>query len=50
MTAFAKQPAPAAQAALKILEEAWAYFTPQPQPVKAAADDQTDLFQYHNAA
>ncbi|WP_165978928.1 hypothetical protein [Antarcticimicrobium luteum] len=39
-----------AQAALKTLEEAWAYFTPEALPVEAEADPAQELFQYHAAA
>ncbi|MFC3613035.1 hypothetical protein ACFORG_04620 [Lutimaribacter marinistellae] len=34
--------------ALKLLEDAWAYFQPEPAPV--SGDEQPDLFQYANAA
>ena len=41
----------AAKAALKVLEEAWAYYTPEPLPVKPAPmAEQEEIFQYHNAA
>ena len=37
--------------ALKLLEQAWAYYTPMPKPVPQAAQaDQPELFQYANAA
>ena len=40
-----------AEAALKILEEAWAYYTPQSLPAEAEhVADQEELFHYHNAA
>lgn len=39
-----------AQAALNALNEAWAYYTPQPKPVVAEADPVQEPFQYHNAA
>ena len=41
----------AAEAALEILDQAWAYYTPQPLPVEAEhAAPQEELFHYHNAA
>ncbi|GHG88688.1 MULTISPECIES: hypothetical protein [Pseudodonghicola] len=40
-----------AEAALHILEEAWAYYTPLPLPAEAEhVADQEELFHYHNAA
>jgi hypothetical protein len=37
--------------ALKLLDQAWAYYTPMPKPVPQAAQaDQPELFQYANAA
>ncbi|TDE39623.1 hypothetical protein [Antarcticimicrobium sediminis] len=44
--------AAAAQAALQVLNEAWAYYTPEPQPQYRddAADLVQELFQYHSAA
>ena len=36
---------------LKLLEQAWAYYTPMPKPVpQAALSEQPELFQYANAA
>lgn len=41
----------AAEAALKILEEAWAYYTPERAPEQPAKlTEQEEIFQYHNAA
>jgi hypothetical protein len=37
-----------AHQALALLEQAWAYYTPEPVP--AAQEEQPDLFQYANAA
>lgn len=37
-----------AQEALALLEQAWAYYTPESVP--AAQEEQPDLFQYANAA
>ncbi|WP_171175838.1 hypothetical protein [Ruegeria sp. HKCCD8929] len=34
--------------ALRLLEEAWAYYTPQPKPQAVAREP--DLFEYANAA
>jgi len=45
------KPAPrklSAQEALEILDQAWAYYTPEPKP--QPAQEQPDLFQYANAA
>ncbi len=44
--------ATAAQAALQVLNEAWAYYTPEPQPQHRddSADLVQELFQYHSAA
>lgn len=40
-----------AQAALQALNEAWAYYTPEPLPVEAEhVADQAEIFHYHNAA
>jgi len=39
-----------ARAALRALDEAWAYYTPEPLPDHAEADPAQDLFQYHAAA
>ncbi|UWQ93488.1 hypothetical protein QEZ52_05295 [Aliisedimentitalea scapharcae] len=40
-----------AQQALKLLEQAWAYYTPMPIPVpQTEQPEQADLFQYANAA
>ncbi len=43
-----------ADEALKLLEEAWAYYQPEPEPEPEPApvtdDRQPDLFQYANAA
>lgn len=39
-----------ARAALRVLDEAWAYYTPEPLPLHAEADPVKDLFQYHAAA
>jgi len=37
--------------ALKLLEQAWAYYTPVAKPVPQAAQaEQPELFQYANAA
>jgi hypothetical protein len=41
----------APEEALKLLEQAWAYYTPMPKPVPQSAQaDQPELFQYANAA
>ena len=48
MTNIAKLPDQAAKEALKHLDQAWAYYTPEPAPV--TYKDQPDLFQYHTAA
>jgi len=45
-----RTPETAAQTALKTLDEAWAYFTPQPLPLRPEPDLAQDLFQYHAAA
>lgn len=37
-----------AQEALALLEQAWAYYTPEKQPVQR--EEQLELFQYANAA
>ena len=39
-----------ARAALQLLDEAWAYYTPEPLPVHAESDAVSELFQYHAAA
>jgi len=39
-----------ARAALLVLDEAWAYYTPEPLPDHAEADAVSELFQYHTAA
>ncbi|MDX2484665.1 MAG: hypothetical protein QNK42_13490 [Pseudodonghicola sp.] len=41
-----------AQAALQVLNETWAYYTPEPQPQYRddSADLVQELFQYHSAA
>ncbi len=39
-----------ARAALQVLEEAWAYYTPEPLPAHAESDVVSELFQYHAAA
>ena len=37
--------------ALKLLEQAWAYYMPEPKPVPRADErEQPELFQYANAA
>lgn len=39
------------EVALKLLEQAWAYYTPMPKPVpQEAQSEQPELFQYANAA
>lgn len=40
----------AAAEALRILEEAWSYYQPEPLPASTLNEDQPELFQYHNAA
>lgn len=39
-----------ARAALQVLDEAWAYYTPEPLPNHAETDSMNELFQYHAAA
>ena len=39
-----------ARAALQVLEEAWAYYTPEPVSAHAESDSVSELFQYHAAA
>lgn len=39
-----------ARAALAALEQAWAYYTPQPLPARPDPDPAQELFQYHDAA
>ena len=45
-----KLPEPKAKEALKLLEQAWAYYTPQPKPVPQSEQQHPELFQYANAA
>lgn len=39
-----------AKEALALLNEAWAYYTPDAMPRSQLDSDQPALFQYHNAA
>ncbi len=53
MDVIAQNPAAAeqaAQAALEALEQAWAYYTPEPLPAQPEVDPAQELFQYHAAA
>ena len=48
MKTVTKLPATAALEALKALEQAWAYY--EPEPLTVTYKDQPDLFEYHTAA
>lgn len=50
MEKTAKLPEKTGPDGLMILEQAWAYYMPEPMPAKAGDDKQPDLFQYCNAA
>ncbi|WP_186766315.1 hypothetical protein [Falsiphaeobacter marinintestinus] len=39
-----------AKEALRLLEEAWSYYLPEPMPKSVIDASQLVLFQYHNAA
>lgn len=41
---------PPAQAALEALEQAYAYYTPEPRQQATAQEPQTELFDYYCAA
>lgn len=50
MTPQEQTPNTPAEDALKLLEQAWAYYDDEPLPVTAGPADDEGLFQYHRAA
>ena len=50
MTPQALTPKTTAEEALKLLEQAWAYYDDEPLPVTAGPAEDEGLFLYHRAA